>query len=173
MLKIFYALVIISSPFIGCSQTNYNELTTDEYNGITFNNVTLSSLLNFQGDINELSNLFGFSFTDITHPQNDEGKDYESTSISISYFENKLASIEVETSDITVNINGVDVHIGDNISSFVNGGVTGSRLNSFESQNDPNKGIIIFKPEYNSTYVSIYFNLQTGVIEKISFISPT
>ena len=69
------------------AQTNYNELTTAQYHNITFNHVSLINLLEFDGNINDLSSLFGISLTDVTHSNNDVGNDYDSPSIAISYFE--------------------------------------------------------------------------------------
>ena len=169
MKKVLVYLMIVI-PFLGCSQTNFNEITLEEFHNISFNNITLSQLLEFDGNVNDLSNLFGLVFTDITHQNNDEGKDYYSPSILINYFEDELGGIEIKTTDIILSINGVNVSIGDNISLL---GYGGSGFNSFVSPNDNTKGITIFKPDYNDTYISIYFNKSTGVINEVRYMSPT
>lgn len=172
MKKIFYLLTILVLPFFGCSQTNYNELTKEQYYNITFSNVKLSYLLESERNITDLSNSFGLNLTDVTHPQNDEGNDYDSTGMSISYFENELGGIEVKNSNIIININGVNVRIGSNM-SLLGYGKIGSRFKSFLNPNNNNKRIATFKPEYNDTYISVRFNSQTGLIEEIRYMSPT
>jgi len=167
-LQIMLATMLVT---LSCTaQTNYNELTTARYHNITFNHVSLIDLLEFDGNINDLSSLFGISLTDVTHSNNDVGNDYDSPSIALSYFEDELASIKVKSSAIIVNIDGIDIRIGDNITQLALGY---NGFNTFVDPSNNTERFALFKPMYDDSDVYIVYNASTGLIQEIGYFSPT
>jgi hypothetical protein len=166
-------ILLFILPFIGCSQTNYNELTNTDYYNITFNNVTISQLSEFQGNNNDLNQLLNVSFENTSNDPEDEAKTFESDDIRISYFgyppNMELSGISVLNINIPVVINGVTIMLADNVSLL---GYGNQNFNSFVSSNYPNKSYAIFKPEFEDSYVSVTFITITGIITEIEYVSP-
>jgi hypothetical protein len=82
----------------------------------------------------------------------------------------QLGAVVVLNSNITVNINGINVKIGDNIAllGYINIG-----FNSFLNNDDITKRFALFMPEYEDSHISITFNADTGIITEIDYFSPS
>lgn len=170
MVRVFAVVFLVTFQFVSFSQTNYNELTQEEYHTIKFNNVRLLELITFQGQLKDISNLFGIQFSEVAHELNDEGKEFDSNVISISFFEDQLGGIELKGNVVNVTIGNNTFSIGDNASIL---GYGSDAFNYFLNPKDAQIGIAIFKPMLNNTYVYIRFNKDSGIIEEIGFRSPT
>ena len=55
-MKKYQLIIILVIPFLGFGQANFNLLTQNEFEAITFNSVSLQQLMNFEGELNDIIN---------------------------------------------------------------------------------------------------------------------
>lgn len=136
MKNIFCSITFLILPLIGCSQTNYNELTTSDYYNIKINGVTFQSIYDTNGDETSMKVLFG---SDLMYQYENDIlilKDFWKTDLYYFSFDSPEGNyfaplyIDVSNSLIIVTVKGINVKIGNHKNVFGNDIIVNINTNS-------------------------------------------
>jgi hypothetical protein len=128
MKKLYIIIIGLLLLTTSCIAQLNNLNDTELFEGIRFNNVTLSQVMKSKGNLNKMKTLFG---NDIEETSNNTGpyigKNIFNTNLYF-HFEDEtdkgnnydLTYIKVKNSSVTVNIKGLSIKIGNDKSKFGN-----------------------------------------------------
>ena len=165
MKNIILTIVILFAGISCEAQFNYLN-STEVFDGIKFNNISLGNIMTASGDLTKMKTFFG---SDIQETPNNTGiyigKELSNDNIVFSFEDETdtgnnydLTSIIVLDSSVIVNVKGVSVKIGDHKSKF-----KGFKLNSNNKYNFTDK-------ETGST--SLFFKIdKNDKVSEIEYIS--
>ncbi|MFS4456716.1 hypothetical protein [Maribacter sp. 2304DJ31-5] len=120
--------IIILFATISCKSQLNNLNDTELFDGIRFNNVTLSQIMKSKGKLNQMKILFG---NNIVEEANDTGpyigKELSNNNIVFSFEDETdsgnnydLTYIDILNSNVIVNVKGLSIKIGDDKNKFGN-----------------------------------------------------
>ena len=166
MKNIILTIVILFAGISCKAQFNYLN-STEVFDGIKFNNISLGNIMTASGDLTKMKTFFG---SDIQETPNNTGiyigKELSNDNIVFSFEDETdtgnnydLTSIIVLDSSVTVNVKGLSVKIGDRKSKFM-----GFKLNSNNNYNFTDK-----ETGSTSLFFKIDKNDKVSEIEYISF----
>ena len=165
MKNIILTIVILFAGISCKAQFNYLN-STEVFDGIKFNNISLGNIMTASGDLTKMKTFFG---SDIQETPNNTGiyigKELSNDNIVFSFEDETdtgnnyyLTSITVLDSSVIVNVKGLSVKIGDHKSKFIN-----FNLNSNNNYNFTDK-------ETGST--SLFFKIdKDDKVSEIEYIS--
>jgi len=170
MKKLFLALFFFFGiHFLSYGQVNsyfqdMNFISWDEFTHISFNGITLGSIMQTKGDTTKVNGLFG---KPVPYRKSDDPNYYwisfGNSDISFSFDElaSGLSTLEVKNPQVAVKIGSNIIHIGDSVDKLGNvKALTGT---------DGNKSIEFLSKDADDEWISIEFNQSTKKITKISF----
>lgn len=170
-MKYVIILLALTQQLIVNSQNSYNNIDEISYNNISFDGVTLSTLKYFQANESNLSELFNVNFLNTCNDTSGEALYHESSKLNLGYFgfesNKQLSSINVVSSQLTVNIGSVDLNIGSYITPLE------SLFNNFLTVNDEGAltSLAYISSEDDDSTIEIRFIESTGIIQTIKFLS--
>lgn len=170
-MKYVIILLALTQQLIVNSQNSYNNIDEISYNNISFDGITLSTLKYFQANESNLSELFNVNFLNTCNDTSGEALYYESSKLNLGYFgfesNKQLSSINVVSSQLTVNIGSVDLNIGSYITPLE------SLFNNFLTVNDEGAltSLAYISSEDDDSTIEIRFIESTGIIQTIKFLS--
>jgi hypothetical protein len=165
MKNIILTIVILFAGISCEAQFNYLN-TTEVFDGVKFNNISLGNIMTSSGDFTKMKTFFG---SDIQETPNNTGiyigKELSNDNIVFSFEDEtdtgnnyNLTTIIVLDSSVIVNVKGLSVKIGDHKSKF-----KGFKLNSNNNYNFTDK-------ETGST--SLFFKIdRNDKVSEIEYIS--
>jgi len=151
-------------------QTGNNTISLQAYNNIKINGVSLKIIQNFEGSSAALSTLLRTTFTQ--EKPDPEAINFTSTNLVLAYGNVTsdwiLYYLEFLNSNVTLNILGKTVKLGDDISLLGFGTNLKSRLIAESGERSA-----IFCSDLDSSYTAVRFDPITKKITKIYYLSPT
>jgi hypothetical protein len=168
MKKLYIIIIGLLLSTISCKAQLNNLNDTELFEGIRFNNVTLSQVMKSKGILTQMKILFG---NDIEETPNKTGlyigKNIFDTNLYF-HFEDEtdagnnydLTYIKVKNSSVTVNIKGLSIKIGDDKSKF------GNLL-----MNTNTNRFVFTDQDTGSVSLSFQIDPNTNKVSKIKFIA--
>jgi hypothetical protein len=168
------SLLFLGAIITGTAQTsdytlNNNVLSVDEFYNISFDGITLKSIIDTKGDPAKVESLFGMNME--KNKSNDPDYywiNFISPKISFTFDElvtspADLDRLDVDSELVTIKIGNTVFHIGDPITML--GDV------KILTRTDGSKSIVFLSEDADDQWVSIEFDQVTKLITKVEYMT--
>ena len=175
-MKRLFVLILFTFglTFTGFSQTNIyyqnkNIISSEDFYNISFNGITLGSIMDTRGDPAKVNALFGMSMeANKSDDPNYYWINFISPAVSFTFDELignlDLSGFEVHNNTVAVKIGGKIIHIGDTIEKLGN-------IKIFTGKISGTKFILYLPQGADGQSLRIDFDPATKIITKISYMA--
>jgi len=165
---LFFGILLTGYGQTNLYYQNNNILPPEDFYNISFNGITLGSIIDTKGDPAKVNTLFGMTME--ANKSNDPNYfwiNFGNDAIGFTFDELigdlDLSRLEVKSNQVAVKIGDKIIHIGDSIEKLGNIKIL--------TQTDGNKVILFITKESDGVWISIDFNPTTKIITKISYMA--